>query len=133
MRTAFSLWNERIAPVFDVGRQIWIVDAEQGCITAQVGKRFTSRDPQVRAVKLAELHVGQLVCGAISREASDALTHRGIQVVSFISGELNQIIHAWLSGTLNDERLMMPGCGKGKHRGPRKRPRKQRNSQSDNT
>lgn len=117
MRTAFSLWNERIAPVFDVARHLWIVDAADGCIISQTGRRFSSDDPQERALRLTTLQVEQLVCGAISRNAHHALVERGIRVISFIAGDLEHVIHACLSDQLSSGLLNMPGYhrGKGRH------------------
>ena len=122
MRTAFSLWNERIAPVFDVARHLWIVDAEDGRIVGQTGRRFSSDDPHERALRLTTLQVEQLVCGAITRSSYEALTERGIQVVSFIAGDLDQVVHACLADQLKDGGLNMPGCHRGKRHGARRYP-----------
>lgn len=121
-RIAFSLWNERIAPVFDVAKNLWIVDAIEGKIVGQTGRRFSGDDPQERSMRLATLQVEQLVCGAITRSSFDALTERGIKVVSFVAGDIEQVLQAWLSGRLNDGHLAMPGCNRGKrHRSQRNR------------
>ena len=122
MRTAFSLWNERIAPVFDVARHLWIVDAEEGCITGQTGRRFSSDNPQERAMRLTTMQVEQLVCGAITRSSYQALAERGIQIVSFIAGDLEQVVNACLTGRLKDGELDMPGCHRGKRHGARRYP-----------
>jgi predicted Fe-Mo cluster-binding NifX family protein len=124
MRTAFSLWNDRIAPVFDVARHLWIVDATEGCIISQTGRRFSSDEPQERALRLTTLQVEQLVCGAISRSAHDALTERGIRVVSFIAGDLEHVIHACLSDQLSNGLLNMPGYHRGKRHRARHYPHK---------
>lgn len=110
-RLAFSLWNERIAPVFDVARNLWIVDIADGRIVGQTGRRFSSDDPQERAMRLATLQVEHLICGAITRQAHDALSERGITVNSFVAGTMDQVLHAWLCDGLKDGCLSMPGCG----------------------
>jgi len=121
-RTAFSLWNERIAPVFDVARHFWIIDAAEGLIVGQTGRRFSSDDPQERALRLSTLQVEQLVCGAITRSSYEALTERGIRVVSFVAGDLDQVVQASLSDSLHDGHLAMPGCRRGKRHGTRRYP-----------
>jgi predicted Fe-Mo cluster-binding NifX family protein len=125
MRTAFSLWNERIAPVFDVAKHLWIVDVAEGRIVGQTGRRFSSDDPRERAMRLTTLQVEQLVCGAITRSSYDALTEHGIQVISFITGDLNQVVQACLKDRLKDGSLAMPGCRRGKRHGARRYPCKQ--------
>lgn len=116
-RTAFSLWNERIAPVFDVAKTIWIVETAEGRVVGQTGRRFSSDDPHERALRLATLQVEQLVCGAITRSTQEALKERGIEVVSFVAGDLKQVMQAWLADHLHDRRLKMPGCRRGIRRG----------------
>lgn len=111
-RVAFSLWNDRIAPVFDVARHILIVSAAEGCETGRLERRFSSDNPQERALRLASMQVGLLVCGAISRSAADALQQSGIQIVSFVSGDAELVIQAWLNDHLGDAHLAMPGCGR---------------------
>jgi len=126
MRIAFSLWNERIAPVFDVARHLWIIDSEEGRIIGQTGRRFSSDDPKERAMRLTTMQVDQLVCGAITRSSYDALAERGIQVMSFIAGDLDQVMNACLSDRLKDGELNMPGCHRGKRHGARRYPGKDR-------
>jgi len=118
-RAAFSLWNDRIAPVFDVARNLLIVDAATGAETGRIERRFSGDSPQERAMRLASLQVEQLVCGAITRDTADALQDRGIQVVSFVSGELEQVVQAWLQGHLHERSLHMPGCTRKPHGGNR--------------
>ncbi len=111
-RIAFSIWNERIAPVFDVARHFWIIELADGRITGQTGRRFSTDDPDERALRLASMGVEQVVCGAISRHGCQALTEKGLKVVSFVAGELEQVVQACLCGSLDNGELAMPGCGR---------------------
>lgn len=111
-RAAFSLWNDRIAPVFDVARNLLIVDAADGAVTARIERRFSGDSPHERALRLMSLQVEQVICGAITREIDCALKDRGIKVISFVSGDLEQVIEAWLQGRLHEQHLHMPGCGR---------------------
>ena len=121
-RIAISLWNKRIAPVFDVARHLWIIETAEGAIVAQSERRFATDDTHERALRLTTLQVDQLICGAITRSSCDALAERGIKVISFVAGGLEQVIQAWLSDSLKDGHLAMPGCRRGKRRGARKHP-----------
>lgn len=131
MRTAFSLWNERIAPVFDVARNLWIIDTEDGRVVGQSGRRFSSDEPVERALRLAGLQVEQLVCGAITKDAFEALTTRGIKVVAFVAGDLQLVMQASLSDRLHEGFLAMPGCRRGKRHGTRRYPYSQPPYQHD--
>jgi hypothetical protein len=52
MKAAFAVWNNRIAPLFDVARQIHVVELDQGIITA---KTRASIDGQIAAHKTRQL------------------------------------------------------------------------------
>jgi len=133
VRAAFSLWNERIAPVFDVARHIWIIDAEDGRVVGQTGRRFSSDDPFERALRLNTLQINHLICGAITRNTYNALHDRGIEVISFVAGSFDQVLQAWLNGSVNDGHLAMPGCNRGRRHGMHKRLCRQNVSEKSET
>lgn len=115
MKAAFSYWNGRIAPVFDVARQVHLVDSEAGVILSESDLILTDELQSARVIRLSELGVGVLVCGAISRPLHMMVESYGIHVVSFMAGDLNGIMDAWLRGALEDGQFAMPGCcGKGR-------------------
>ncbi|MBV5339447.1 MAG: hypothetical protein J0665_07795 [Deltaproteobacteria bacterium] len=121
-KIAFSIWNKRIAPVFDVARHLWIIETAEGRIVGQSERRFATDDTQERVLRLTTLQVEQLICGAITRGSCEALAERGIKVVSFVAGGLEQVIQACLSDSLKDGHLAMPGCCRGKRHGALKHP-----------
>jgi predicted Fe-Mo cluster-binding NifX family protein len=110
-KSAFAHWNARIAPVFDVARQVRLVEADAGRIAAEAEEVFPDDLPAHKAVRLAELGVRTLVCGAVSRPAHDLLLAYGIDVIPFVTGDLQEVIHAWLRGEVTRRVYSMPGCG----------------------
>jgi len=110
MKAAFAAWDNRIAPVFDVARQIQLVEAALGHIVGESPQVFSSDLPVQKALFLVELGVDTLVCGAISRQVMALVQGYGIQVIPFLTGELREIIKAWLKGRLEEKRFIMPGC-----------------------
>lgn len=116
-RTAFAYWENRIAPVFDTTRRIRIVEVESGQIAREEQQTLTDALPEQRPAELARLGVETLVCGAISRRLEEIAEAHGIRVVSFVSGDLREVIDAWLAGRLRGSAFAMPGChGRGRHR-----------------
>jgi predicted Fe-Mo cluster-binding NifX family protein len=109
LKAAFATWNNRIAPVFDAVHQIHIVEAEAGRIAVERSVRFQNDTPVQKVLRLAELGVAILICGAISKPIHGILTAQGIKVVPFVAGDLHQVIQAWLKGTLTDACFAMPG------------------------
>jgi predicted Fe-Mo cluster-binding NifX family protein len=119
-RAAFAAWQDRVAPVFDVARQLLLVDAIAGESTAETWTDFADAMPTGRALHLADLGVDVLVCGAISRPLAAMVAAQGIRLIPFVTGPLDEIVHAWLRDGLETGRFAMPGCcGRSRGRGRR--------------
>jgi predicted Fe-Mo cluster-binding NifX family protein len=109
MKTAFTVWNDRIAPLFDVAGKIHLVESEAGHITAQTSICLDDPSPALKVRRLADLGVQMLVCGAISRAAQNILTAYGIELIAYIGGDLDAVIKAWRHNELSTDILRMPG------------------------
>ncbi len=113
MKTAFAYWDNRIAPVFDTARRIRVVERDERRIIDETEEELEDGSPVRKVINLSQLNVTTLVCGAISRQLHEMVLSSGIQVIPFVAGELGEITRAWLDGTLEDERFVMPGCCRG--------------------
>ena len=111
MKAAFALWNQRVAPVFDVAHQVLVVEAEEHRVVRETREVLPEEDPARKALRLKELGIDQLVCGAISRTLHALVSAQGIRVTSFIAGDLDEIVRAWVTDDLSEDRFAMPGCG----------------------
>ncbi|GEM_PF-521200 len=109
VKTAFSVWEQRIAPVFDTAKQLYLVESENGLVTAEAAY-LVDVDLTRRLAWLTARGVQTLVCGAVSRPLQERLAAAGIQVVPFVAGELRAVIRASLDGTLCGAAFAMPGC-----------------------
>jgi predicted Fe-Mo cluster-binding NifX family protein len=110
-KTAMSVWNGRIAPVFDTARELLVIDIESGRTVVQTGVTLPDGPPGLKVTALAELGVGALVCGAISWPLHAMVTASGIRLVPFIAGAVDEVVRSWLSGKIEQAALAMPGCG----------------------
>ena len=116
MKIAVTIWNDRIAPVFDVARDIRLVEVVDGRMFDPQEDILTGELPVQKALRLVELGVDTLICGAISRPVGAMIASYGIQVVPFVAGNPEAVIMAWLKGGLTEEVFMMPGCRRrGRH------------------
>lgn len=106
---AFPYWNDRLAPVFDTARRMLVVTASVGGVI-RVDQQLAEGAPVRRAVQLSEAGIELLVCGAISRTLHELLTARGIAVLPFLAGDLQEIVACWVDGRLPGEAFAMPGC-----------------------
>lgn len=108
-RIAFSIWNSRIAPVFEVARHMMVTEETDERSYAEA-YCFDSNNTVERATILRSLGVTHLVCGAITTETSEILYELGIEVSSFVSGDYEQVKEALYAGSLHRKRHRMPGC-----------------------
>ena len=110
MKTAFSFWQGRIAPVFDVARNIRILETQGGRIVGQTEATLPGEPTAQKTIRLVETGIKTLICGAISRPLQAAVSAAGVLVIPFISGNLDEIIAAWRKGRIHDDSFAMPGC-----------------------
>lgn len=121
MKVAVTIWDGRVSPVFDVSREALVLTVEEG---AETGRCTSSLDSPIAALKvetLLGLGVDTLICGAISEALRHELTFRGVRVIGFVAGNLDEVIQAFLAGQLPARALAMPGCLVKRHRVRRRR------------
>jgi predicted Fe-Mo cluster-binding NifX family protein len=120
MKVAFACWQHRIAPVFDTARLLHLIEVA-GCeVAAEQDAVLPNELPLARVLRLVELEVGFLVCGAISRPLQELVGAYGIEVIPFVAGNLEDVVPAYLAGDLRRGAFAMPGCC-GRGRGRRRR------------
>lgn len=111
MRAVFTIWNDRIAPVFDVAGQAILIESENGSALSEFRMALPGGTVMEKVAFLAEARTDLLICGAISRPARLAANACYIEVYSFIAGNVREVIRACLEGRLRESAFAMPGCG----------------------
>jgi predicted Fe-Mo cluster-binding NifX family protein len=111
IRAAFTVWNDRIAPVFDVATQALLVVSENNAVSTRDMFTLSKSSALAKIASLADLQADVLICGAISRPARSAADTFGIEVHAFIAGSVSDVVQAWFEGRLGDSCFAMPGCG----------------------
>ena len=110
MVTVLTIWNDRIAPVFDVAGQALLVVSEDGTALSRDNLVLPGNSAMAKVAWLAEARADVLVCGAISRPARFAAHASGIEVYGFIAGNIREVLQACLEGKLRESGFAMPGC-----------------------
>ena len=118
MKAAFPVWKDNMAPVFDVATNFRIVEVSRGTVRGEINETISAPMPHLKVIRLREMGVNVLICGAISRSVQNMVSSHGIRVIPFITGNIHEVIKAWLEGRMNQNTFGMPGCrGRGrKHR-----------------
>ena len=119
MRIAVAYWNNRIAPVFDVARNIDVLEVVDGAVAAESHELLPDPQPVQKAATLARMGVNVLICGAISAPVQEMVKAYGITVYPFVAGDLEQVKRAWLANGLRGGAYAMPGCGRHRRCGAR--------------
>ena len=110
MKVALPTWSGRISPVLDVAGQLLLVDAEQGTESERQDVAIEETDLSARAKRIADLRPDVLICGAVSRPLDAMLGSAGIRLIRHKCGSVEEVLQAFLAGSLTDSAFQMPGC-----------------------
>lgn len=110
MKAALPVWRGRIAPVFDVAHRVRLITADGGRVVSESAQSLPEGDPRLKLVMLSETGVNVLICGAISRPVRAMAAAYGMEVTPFIAGDVQEVVLAWLNGSLKNGGFAMPGC-----------------------
>ena len=125
MRVAIPTWTGRVSPVFDVARLLLVVDINDGAEVSRNEAIIEETQLVPRTRRVTQLGVNVLICGAISMPLEAMLVSAGVRVIPHTCGTVEEVLQAFASGGLTDERFLMPGCCgrrrrfRGRHRGGR--------------
>ena len=128
MKIALTVWDGWISPVFDVCREAMIFEIDAGQIASSTKVDMDGTTPLQKIDRLLGLGAETLICGAISEAVHAEAAPRGLKVIGFVAGEIDQVMQAFLSDGLATPALSMPGC-KGIRRRSRGQGRGQGNGQ----
>jgi predicted Fe-Mo cluster-binding NifX family protein len=98
-----------VSPVFDVANDLLLVDVEGSIESHRESRVLSSSDFFERAREILDLGAELLICGAISLTLETAITATGVDVYSFLCGNIEEIVSAILDGDLENPRYLMPG------------------------
>ncbi|MFZ3158566.1 MAG: NifB/NifX family molybdenum-iron cluster-binding protein [Smithella sp.] len=111
MKIALSIWKDCISTVFDAADQLLIFEPDG---TSGYNKRTTikliSTDVKERANELKDQQIDVLICGAISRPLETLLISLDIRVFAFVRGQVEEVLAAYKSNSLEQAVFTLPGC-----------------------
>jgi len=110
MKTALTVWANRISPVFDAAGTLLIVEIRDFKIENRQYESFDPDRPSHLAERLAQLHISTLICGAISQRPAMLLEAGGIELIPFITGRVEKVLNAYTQAIPVTPAFLMPGC-----------------------
>jgi predicted Fe-Mo cluster-binding NifX family protein len=118
MKIAIPTWNGRVSPVFDTTSRLLVVEIKEESETARFETDISEHFLPSKTMRLTGLGIDTLICGAISRPLASMITTAGIKLIPWISGQVEEVVQAFLTNTLFDPRFIMPGCAGDWGKGP---------------
>jgi len=110
MKIAIPTWNGRVSPVFDTASRLLVVEVDEERECSRFETDITDNFLPSKTIRLTGLGIDTLICGAISRPLAYMITTAGIKLIPWISGQVEDVLQAFLKGNLFDMQFIMPGC-----------------------
>lgn len=105
-------WEDKISPVFDNAVKIKIFEIEKSKIARSDDMYLAGLSLCDRIELFHDLKIEMIICGAITKPCYQNLTSRGIRIISFVTGKIDEVIKAYLSGEDIAHIYCMPGSDK---------------------
>lgn len=110
MNVALTIWENRVSPVFDAARCLLIAELQNGQIQSSETITLENNHPLTVIDTLLKKDVSVLICGAISRCPARMIEDRSIELISFVSGNYQDILRTFAEGKPLAPEYTMPGC-----------------------
>ncbi len=101
LKIAIPLFNSRVSPRFDFAAKLLVVTIADGKIADRQEFSLANINPIKRTSLLYELRVQLVLCGGISCFAERFIKSHGIEVISLVQGEVEEVLALFVNGNLN--------------------------------
>jgi predicted Fe-Mo cluster-binding NifX family protein len=106
MRVAIPHYQDEVAPCFEATAAITIFTVRRRKVVKQTRFSLQSKEALDRVRLLRDQEVNTLICGGLQASFEDLLRASGIQVVSWVTGNVDELLNRFLEGRL------IPGTGR---------------------
>ena len=109
MKIAITIWGTKISPVFDSARTLLVVEVQGANVIERRHEPFEGHLLNRSLMLIRALDVRVLLCGALCEAPARILEANGVEVIPFLSGDVEKVIESYvLGGDL--ARFSLPGC-----------------------
>jgi predicted Fe-Mo cluster-binding NifX family protein len=92
--------GENVAPCFGYCAMMSLFTVQDDRVVEQVDLPLTSHEPLDRVRLLRDQHVAAIICGGVQDIYEKILRANGIEVISWVSGNVNDLLALYLRGQL---------------------------------
>ena len=100
MKVAIPNLGGEVTPCFEYTAGITIYEVHKNRVVAKTDFTLRSEEELDRVRLLRDQGVSVLICSGIQAAHEDLLTASGIQVISWVSGKADEVLHLFLENTL---------------------------------
>ena len=100
MKIAIPRMGETVAPCFEYCATMAIFTIEKGGVRDQLDFPLRSREPFDRLRLLRDQEVDTIICAGVQGNYENSLRASGIQVISWVSGQVETLLDLFLHGQL---------------------------------
>jgi predicted Fe-Mo cluster-binding NifX family protein len=109
---AVPVYQERVSPLLDVAKKFAMYEIEDGEIKQKIIADIHPEDETQRIDKLKEIGVSVIIGGAVSSFVSELIRGKGIRLISWISGSVDNVIDLYIKGEVKSFPDKVSGCGR---------------------
>ena len=109
MKVAVTVWQNTVSTVCDFSSRLLVFNVTEGEVKNRSFVPFETRFLPERVNQLVALGVEVLLCGAVSRPLERMIHASGVKVIPCLRGSIEEIIRAYLDGSLCNNRFTLPG------------------------
>ncbi len=109
MKIAIPVVENMVSTSFDFARDMMVAEIDGDKVLERNVVRLMQSDPCMRVRQLMDHDVDVLICGAISRMLASHVNSRQIQIIPFIRGNTDDVVNAYLTGSLARKCFRLPG------------------------
>lgn len=110
IKVAITCWQGRVSPVLDAAGKALLVTFEGDQETMRQEVSIEGTGALHRARHILHLDANTVICGAVSRPLELALGSIGVEIISNVCGQVDEVLKAFIAERLDDEAYLMPGC-----------------------
>lgn len=108
-RVAIPIFKMKVSPVFDSCTRVLLVDIENNREVDRKEIYLDALSLTERVTILLKTGVSAVICGGISDVMEKILTGTEIDLITSITGEIEDVLQAYLNRGLDHSRFHMPG------------------------
>ena len=97
---ALPVFQDRLSPLLDESRKFVIITLDQGNCIERTTVEINEQSPYIRIERLKEMGVNVILCGAVSDRLAIFILDRYLQLFSWLSGSIEEIVQQYVNNEL---------------------------------